>query len=238
MTVPAGAFDYITAPETNATANDDQFQGISATASTLLMNGTTTNGSTFAGTNDTTFTLINDLVSNDGVVADGASGNIYYANANNGSLFAQIGGFIVGDTEGRLLHFYTDTMVTYGVSRLRLTDELHIPTTAAFVGLAPVNYDQNNSTRDVYLAADTVGNAYYPITCDFTDQPSKVFLATDVDGGIVSLSDPALRYTVTGGVVTRCYFLPWAAPVGSAAVAEAAASNSTSMSNSTLGGAA
>ena len=116
-------------------------------------------------------------------------------------------------------------MAAYNVSRFRLSNETHIPLTADFVGLAPVNYDNDSTTPDVYVAMDTVGGVFFPVTCDIQGQESKAFLVRDIEAGVTKLQDPSLRFTVTGGVVERCYFLPWAAPEGSADAIPPSSSN-------------
>ena len=52
----------------------------------------------------------------------------------------------------------------------------------------------------------------------------------DLKAGMQKLMDPQLRYTVTGGIVEQCYFLPFAAPPSQNAVQPgpaAAAANGT-----------
>ena len=175
----------------------------------------TTNGSQVPFAPDTDYLTIHDLSGNNELVAD-LDGNIYYAAPGNGTLFASVSGFVEGDASGRFFHYYTDAMTTYNVSRLRLSNEAHIPITAEFVGLAPVNYDEQSSTPDVYVAMDTNDGVFFPVTCDIQDQESKAFVVTEIAQGIARLKEENLRYTVTGGVVQDCYFLPWAAPNGSA----------------------
>lgn len=106
-------------------------------------------------------------------------------------------------------------MSAYNVSRLRLSDEAYIPITAEFIALAPVNYDEDSNSPDIYVATDTAGGVFFPVTCDIQDQDSKAFIVADIEEGVETLRDPKLRYTVTGGIVEECYFLPWAAPPGS-----------------------
>ncbi|KAL8669726.1 MAG: hypothetical protein Q9168_005695 [Polycauliona sp. 1 TL-2023] len=210
-------YDYVESITTNATsANDTLFQlSSAATLDALDATANSANGSQVPFAPDTDFFVIHDLSGNDELVAD-QDGNIYYAAPGNGSLFASVSGFVEGDASGRFFHYYTDTMITYNVSRLRLSDEAHIPLTAEFVGLAPVNYDEQSSTPDVYVAMDTNNGVFFPVTCDIQGEESKAFLVTDIAQGVARLKEENLRYTVTGGVVLDCYFLPWAAPNGSA----------------------
>ena len=202
----------VTSPQTNASANDYLYQSLNETVYDLLAHpNRTTNGSQTAYSPDTEFVHIADLNGKEELVAD-PDGNIYYTTPGNGTFFATVSGIVEGDGAGRFFHYYADTMKAYNVSRLRLSDEEHIPRTSDFVAFAPVNYDSNSKTKDVYMAADTIGGIFFPVTCDIQDQPSKAFLVSDIAAGVKKLQDPELRYTVTGGVVQKCYFLPWATP--------------------------
>lgn len=186
---------------------------------------------------DANYTSILDLSGIDELYAD-PEGNLLYAEPGNGTLFAVVSGYVEGDAANRFFHYYADTMRAYNVSRFRLSDEEHIPLTSDYVALAPLNYDARSTTPDVYIAIDTAGSVFFPVTCDIQDQPSKVFLVADVTTGIEKLQDPSLRYTVTGGRVQKCYVLPLAAPAGSADIALAASSNSTTATNGTTTSAA
>ncbi|KAL9595333.1 MAG: hypothetical protein Q9219_006510 [cf. Caloplaca sp. 3 TL-2023] len=211
-------FDYVESLPTNATsANDTLFQTIN-NASFASLDSTAAgslNGSQSVNAPDTVFLNITDQSGNDALVAN-EDGNIYYADPGDGSEFAVVGRFVEGDAAGRFFHYYPDTMAAYNVSRIRLSDETHVPRTAGFISLAPVNHDDDLNTPDVYVAVDTLGEIFFPVTCDIQDQESKAFLVRDLDQGVQKLLDPKLRYTVTGGIVEECYFLPWLAPAGSA----------------------
>ena len=161
---------------------------------------------------DANYITITSLYSADKLLA-ADDGNIYYGKPGNGTYFATVEGFVEGDG-GRYFHFYPDTMEKYNVSRLRLSDESAINVTADLVTLAPVNYNNNNATSDVYLASDTEKHMFFPVTCDIQGQLSEAFLVADLTTGLQKLLDPEQRYTVTGGVVQKCYYLPWAAPAG------------------------
>ncbi|KAL6719024.1 hypothetical protein ACLMJK_003259 [Lecanora helva] len=231
-----GPYDYVTAPATNATAGDDLFQSVNQTAfdsiRDAINNVTATTNATRTGfAPDNNFTTITDFSGNDELVAD-EDGNIYYGAPGEGSPFATVSGYVEGDADGRFFHYYTDIMTAYNVSRLRLSNESYIPVSSDFVGFAPINYDDNSQTRDAYVAIDTVGAVFFPVTCDIQGQPSKAFLVTDITEGTRKLQDPSLRYTVTGGVVETCYFLPWAAPPGSAATLASSPESLTSATTS------
>lgn len=214
----------------------DFFQAANETALASVANATAvTNGTDFGFPPDTTnFTAIADLSGSDELFAD-PNGNLYYAPPGNGSLFAVASGIVEGDVAFRFFHYYADTMKAYNVSRLRLSDEEHTPLTASLVALAPLNYDANSKTQDAYVAIDTLGNVFFPVTCDIQDQPSKVFLVADVTTGLQKLLDPSLRNTVTGGRVESCYVLPLAAPPGSSELVTSGGANSTTPTGTSSG---
>jgi hypothetical protein len=58
-----------------------------------------------------------------------ADGNLLASNTP-GSAFSSVNGSIIGDTDGRLLHLYSDTMQNLGVSRLRLASLDEMPLTS------------------------------------------------------------------------------------------------------------
>lgn len=63
---------------------------------------------------------------------------------------------------------------------------------------------------------DTNDGVFLPAMCDIQSQESKASLVVDIVQGFARLKEQDLRYTVTGPVLEECYFLPWAAPNGSA----------------------
>ncbi|KAL8966586.1 MAG: hypothetical protein Q9183_003305, partial [Haloplaca sp. 2 TL-2023] len=208
-------FDYVTSLISNSTANDTLFQAVqNASLAVLAEEERQPNNTELGYPSDTNFTTIRDLSNVDELFAE-ANGNIYYAPLDNGTIFASVSGIVEGDGANRFFHYYPDVMEAYNVSRLRLSEEEFIPITSDFIALAPVNYDDNSTSPDIYVAVDTIGGVFFPVTCDIRDQPSKAFIVADIETGVEKLRDPNLRYTVTGGIVERCYFLPWAAPSGS-----------------------
>lgn len=72
----------------------------------------------------------------------------------------------------------------------------------------PLNEDEDSTTEDIFVAVDMDGTPFYPILCDIADQASKLFLAADPIKGPEALLNPDLMYTLTGGVVESCDFLP------------------------------
>ena len=124
-----------------------------------------------------------------------------------------VSSFVIGDDSDNYLHYYLDVMAVYNVSRLRLSPQKAIPKTADLVALVSVDTDGSGETTSVYAALDTLGNVFVIIACDIEGQNSKLFLVRDMKQGVATLKEEKLRWTVTGGVVSDCYFLPWGAGV-------------------------
>ncbi|KAF5242897.1 hypothetical protein FOXYS1_15334 [Fusarium oxysporum] len=114
---------------------------------------------------------------------------------------------LITDGAQRFLHYYNNTMSVLGVSRLRVEEEKTIPNGGVIVALVPY-YPDDNSDDYYYLAVDPNDQVFYPIVCDYSDgRGSKMFLASDPDGGAELLKSKDLMYTVTGGEVSDCYAL-------------------------------
>ncbi|GAM88132.1 hypothetical protein ANO11243_061630 [Dothideomycetidae sp. 11243] len=111
--------------------------------------------------------------------------------AANSSVFA--------DSSDRLLHYFPDTMQTYGVSRFRVAAWGSIPRTANLISL--VQMSGNGSS--LLFAIDSFGYYFYPVACVYSDGSNKVFLIQD-STKIDTLLDASLRYIVTGGIVSEC----------------------------------
>ncbi|KAF2148003.1 hypothetical protein K461DRAFT_316433 [Myriangium duriaei CBS 260.36] len=109
-------------------------------------------------------------------------------------------GSILTDAAERWLHYYPDTMKTYGVSRIRVAAWGSIPKTANLISLSQI---AGTSGAALLLAIDTLGNYFYPVVCTYSDQSNKVFLAKDINQRS-TLVQPSLRYIITGGNVTQC----------------------------------
>lgn len=203
-------FSFVDFNDENAPADDPEFQSLNDYAlSEASHENQTANDGELAGIPDAGYVTISNIAETYSVDADISTGNLYIASGGRGSYFTEDSGVVVGDDTGRFLHYYPDVMEAYSVSRLRLSNYFSIPKSADFVALAPVDYDDNPTTPSYYAAFDTMGSLFFTISCDFLNQPSKVFLATDPVQGINTLKQEKLRYTVTGGVVTDCYYMPW-----------------------------
>ena len=206
-------FEYAEDSDEASPADDSAFESLSSAALTEATTANQANDtSEIDDAPDSSYVTIADVGNTYSLVSDPDSGNLYVGVAGQGTYFAAVDGFVIGDDSDNYLHYHPDVMAAYNVSRIRLSDETAIPKTADIVSLAPVDYDDSSATPNVYAAIDTMGNVFVTITCDIEGEDSKVFLARDAEEGIKMLQEQKLRYTVTGGVVTDCYYLPWAAP--------------------------
>lgn len=124
------------------------------------------------------------------------------------SLYLSYGSVVASDDSDRLFHFYDDTMAKYGVSRLRLSTEDAIPKTAQIASFVALDYDGSADTSPVLVVADLKGEFYYTVLCTIDDAYSKVFLVNDIDKGVQTLQRKDLQWTVTGGVVNDCTYIP------------------------------
>ncbi|KAG9229774.1 hypothetical protein BJ875DRAFT_488610 [Amylocarpus encephaloides] len=137
------------------------------------------------------------------------------------------GAFIFGDSHSRVYHGYTDTLIDFGVSRLRLHKPDQMPKTAqpmvfasiipeedisAVNASAPVAANSTISPEMPYMIiSDMGGNIYFPIICvyDGTVYP-KMFMANDTVSGVETLmsNSPEILRTVTGANMKECGYVP------------------------------
>lgn len=114
---------------------------------------------------------------------------------------------LYGDIDGRYFHYYSDEMSTLGVSRLRLSTLDEVPNTATMVVLQP-----SVKTANSYSFVDANGGIYDPLACTITSDYNgmKVFLVpTDQDdAGAAAMMQTDSYWTVSGGTVTGCQYLP------------------------------
>ena len=121
---------------------------------------------------------------------------------------------MISDDSECYLHYYPDLMKKYQVSRFRMSNKTTISKDADFISLAHVDYDNSSQTPDIYAAIDLAGNTFLTIFCEIQGDLSKRFLATDAESGIKTLMDPKLKYTVTGGIGTTCYYFAFRCSIG------------------------
>ena len=202
-------YDYVDGDGEDLPPDDARFESLSDLAIAQAQGATqpTDNVEGVSGIAGTNYSYINDVSNSYSLVAD-ADGNFYVGNGGQGTRFAANQGNVITDESGLYFHYYPDLMQKYGVSRFRSSNQTAIPKVADIVALVPVDYSQGENPL-VYVAMDTSEGVFLTITCDFEEGSSKVFLVQDASDGIGILKDPKLRYTVTGGIVTDCYYLPW-----------------------------
>jgi len=159
---------------------------------------------------DANYTQLIDISKTLAVIPS-ANGNLYAATYSeallqtNANLFGHYDNSIFGDDSGRYLHFHPDEMKVYGASRLRLSDEDSIPKSADFITLTLQQLD-DSSAQEVYFAADTYGNLYNIVMCNFANSAvSKLFVVSGQSGLDALVDNENIKYTVTGAPVQECY---------------------------------
>ncbi|ODV62963.1 uncharacterized protein ASCRUDRAFT_68758 [Ascoidea rubescens DSM 1968] len=147
-----------------------------------------------------------------------ANGNLYLQNNTNykesnqedcSSLWGVTDDSVAVDGFSRILHYYNDTMNKAGISRLRASDQDNIPNGSVYVSLTPYD-DEDDETNDIYYAIDDSDNVYFPVACSFTNTslPAKLFLVANETEGVELLESNKFIYTITGGEIDTCVFLP------------------------------
>jgi hypothetical protein len=143
-----------------------------------------------------TYLLFNDADGNFGITTAKAS--------TEPLSFGAYENITVTDDNGRAIFYYPDAMDKYSVSRFRMNNYDHIPTTADFITLTPINDEGPDSKPGVYVAVNTSGDVFFTVVCLLQNQHAKIFLVKDLDGGVAALTSGDLEYTVTGGVAAYC----------------------------------
>ncbi|KAL9487760.1 hypothetical protein ACSS6W_000037 [Trichoderma asperelloides] len=111
---------------------------------------------------------------------------------------------VMGDSIGRLLYYFPNTISAVGASRLRLGAWGSIPNGAELVTLFPT---KSSTGVTVLVAVDSSLNVFYPFVCSIEGQLNKIFLVADADTGSSTLMNSDLTYTVIGGVAQQCLSL-------------------------------
>ena len=126
-------------------------------------------------------------------------------------------GVVVTDGFDRLIVIYPDELSALGVTRVRLVDGEDIPVGTDEVVFIPGKTElDDGKIQELYYPMNSAGKTFYPVVCTYKDeQPSKVFLTEDVDAGIKVLMGVDVKYSITGGVVDDCVFLPLIKGLGS-----------------------
>jgi hypothetical protein len=88
------------------------------------------------------------------------------------------------------------------------------------MSLVPLS--QQGSGGTFLVGMTSTGTTYYPITCAFKNQHSKIFLVKEPGSGIATLTDGSLQDTVTGGKVTGCGLIRYTKFEGGGGIARVA----------------
>ncbi|KAG9664803.1 hypothetical protein KCU95_g3970, partial [Aureobasidium melanogenum] len=106
---------------------------------------------------------------------------------------------VFGDSNQRFLHYFPESMSTYGVSRLRVAAWGSIPIGANIISFSQVAAGNTS----VILSIDTEQNYFWPIACTYNGGGNKVFLVNQTQN-MDFVMDPSLQSTITGGVISEC----------------------------------
>lgn len=153
--------------------------------------------------------LVNHLV--DSYVVSCADGNVYMFNIDGddnpfcSEMWSSQQDVLVHDGARRFAHYYTNTMDTLGVSRVRVDDDSHIVEGGQLIAWVPYETEPDNDGDDyLYLGVDPNDNIFFPVVCLYDTGLTRLFLTKDPEEGSKTLTDPALANTVTGGNVQKC----------------------------------
>jgi hypothetical protein len=148
-------------------------------------------------------------------------GNFYLDNVGfDANLFVYYSNVTASDNAGRLFFFYDDVMAKYGVSRFRLAYQDELPKTSQLAALASLDYDDADATKPVLVVTDVSGNYYFTVVCNIDGDYSQIFLVNgDIEAGIKKLESDDLKWTVTGGIVSDCEYIPFTPSAPAAAPA-------------------
>ncbi|VUC29967.1 unnamed protein product [Clonostachys rosea] len=142
---------------------------------------------------------------------DGDDSHILAA-CNDGNVYVQKD-TVVNNLPWHMTCTTLNTMSVVGVSRLRYTDEEHVPGTSVYVGLAPYYYDDDDSQEEprpsMLVAVDKNDNILFPAVCTYKDgQGAKIYvIGEDIEAGLAMLESPDVKYTITNGDVDKCNLL-------------------------------
>jgi hypothetical protein len=165
--------------------------------------------------------------SKDFLITSCGDGNLYMQLNENltaldskgcGTLFSydNVTSRIYGDGSDDVMYFYPHEMSATGVSRLRHSSIDNVPKGVEYIYFIPYAPEDDSSdgtllTIDpVYVATDAAGDVFGTAVCLFSNStmPPKVFLISELEAGIAMLKNPDIKYSITGGDVTECFYLP------------------------------
>lgn len=69
--------------------------------------------------------------------------------------------------------------------------------------------DADETSNILFFAIDPTDNVFFTTVCTYLDnQVPRLFLVKDVDAGITMLHSTDVEFSVTGGLVDKCFALP------------------------------
>ncbi|TIA28270.1 hypothetical protein D6C78_10822 [Aureobasidium pullulans] len=180
---------------------------------------TTGKGADFIALVDNTENIIITSCSDKNIYIQPASYNASLSDVGCTVSWQNVEDSVVADGNGRVLHYYTNTMTTLNVSRLRISDEEDIPKQSEYVSLYAYGsdgaldkntFDDPEDSDNFYYAVDRKDNVFYPVVCEYKNATAipKIFLVADLDAGIALLESAELETIVTGAPVSKCSFMP------------------------------
>jgi hypothetical protein len=188
----------VTASATSSTL-PGKSSSISSSSSRSSTSSSTSSSAT--ATPDNTTNIIITDTSGQLQLTPSGDGNMYMAQNASAAYFGSDGSVALGDAAGDLFVYYPDMMTAHGASRFRLAAWGSIPHGARILTLTPLK----SGDVTALLAVDTLGHFYFPVLCSFEGaQQAKVFLVKDPTADLSYIADPALRFIMTGGVVSQC----------------------------------
>ncbi|KAK6501999.1 hypothetical protein TWF481_009818 [Arthrobotrys musiformis] len=128
-----------------------------------------------------------------------ADGTLFLCNGHCGSPaeFYTRSSIVVGDTQDRVIHIYSQELENYGVSRLRLHHLDKLPNTSVIVG-----FYEFQPTKVVAVSSANPNIFLLPVACRIEGQPTKMFVVKELESGIETLK--SLGATIAGGKVLEC----------------------------------
>ncbi|KAK6358706.1 hypothetical protein TWF730_008029 [Orbilia blumenaviensis] len=194
--VPTETFSRI-APFQNTTSIYSR-DNSTATSTVTTISTLSSSSATSAPTLDFPKVIIKDAA--DGLFLNtNLDGTLFLCNSHCGSPagFYTRSSVVVGDTHDRVIHFYSQEMESYGVSRLRLHSPDKLPNTSVIVGLY-----EFQPTKVVVVSSEQPDVFLLPVACRIEGQPTKMFVVKELKSGIDTLM--GLGANIAGGKIVEC----------------------------------
>lgn len=127
---------------------------------------------------------------------------------------------VVVDALSRIPVLFPDELAKTGVSRLRVVDAENVPIGSDEVVFVPAKTVMDDgASHSLYYPMNPSGTTFYPVVCSYSDgHYSELFLTQDIDAGIAMLKSADVKFSITGGAVSDCWYMGlqfgagWAVP--------------------------